>query len=201
MKKLDWFHHSSIQIGDKAYYIIKDTDIILDQQPKHHTRQNVSNGGQACTGLTNGFTDARNGSKATGGEEEEDSCINGTEMAAGKDQDEKKPGNSQSKVITNIEEIENLEEYEELDDDDESDQASATSGHSNASSSSLRRKKPAHRGPTLKTQLMKKVRGRKARQKMILPERELKSGEKVPVEVCYTFSRVNVMWQVSLIFS
>lgn len=189
MQKLDWFHHSSIQIGDKCYYTIKESNVVLNSQPKYHNPPNLPNGGDACkNNLVNGFTpnsmkkakDGNHVNESTVTPDANDQCV---------------PDVSDNVCVTSIEEIENLEEYEELEDEEESDKASA-SGHSNASSSSLRRKRAFQHGPALKTRLMKRVRGRKARQKLILPERELKPGEKIPVEVCYTFSLVNVVWQV-----
>ncbi|CAI9728364.1 Hypothetical predicted protein [Octopus vulgaris] len=188
MQKLDWFHHSSIQIGDKCYYTITESDVVLKSQPKYHNPPDLQNGGDACkNSLVNGFTpnnmkkikDRSHENESTVTPDANDQCV---------------PEVIDNVCVTSIDEIENLEEYEELEDEEESDKASA-SGQSNASSSSLRRKRAFQHGPALKTRLMKRVRGRKARQKLILPERELKPGEKIPVEVCYTFSLVNVVWQ------
>ncbi|GAB1603350.1 (E3-independent) E2 ubiquitin-conjugating enzyme UBE2O-like [Argonauta hians] len=188
MKKLDWFHHSSIQIGDKCYYTIKERDEILNSQPKSHNPPDTLNGKDSNKNLVNGYMQscARKLAKEV--------HVNISESDSPSSADDQCVPEMPDVGVTSIDEVENLDEYEEVDDEDESDKASA-SGHSNTSSSSLRRKRSAQHGPALKTRLMKRVRGRKARQKLILPERVLKAGEKVPVEVCYTFSLVNVVWQ------
>ena len=85
------------------------------------------------------------------------------------------------------------DEYEDEEDYD-SDVASVGSGHSGSAPSTPKKKS---KGPILKTRLHK-YKGKKSKAKKLpFLNRVFKIGEKVPVEVIYTFSNVEVMWQVS----
>ncbi|ESP03798.1 hypothetical protein LOTGIDRAFT_156359 [Lottia gigantea] len=84
------------------------------------------------------------------------------------------------------------DEYED-DDSDESDAGSVNSGSSQGSASG--KKKKGRKKPSLQLKMLRGRRGRRPRMKFNLPERKLTAGEKVPVEICYTVSKANVMWQ------
>ena len=79
--------------------------------------------------------------------------------------------------------------------------ASARSNASQSSTSSLNTKKKKAKGPGLQTRLMKKKKLKKtrARRDSGRHPRELRVGDRVPVEIIYTFSIIEVMWQVGTI--
>ena len=91
-------------------------------------------------------------------------------------------------------------EYEDEGDDEyQSDTASVGSTHSSASNSSRKKKKfkRKHVSVRMPMKSVKKKKERRAKRALERRRRyEIQPGECVPVEICYTESLVEVMWQV-----
>ncbi|XP_048248264.1 (E3-independent) E2 ubiquitin-conjugating enzyme-like [Haliotis rufescens] len=186
LRPLDWFAHCSVQIGDKAYYTIKDTDTLETSPPKRMfvppviSKMSPKEVDECCTEKV--FK-----AKSGDAEKSEDSVDKAEEADPAAEQEAVEP-------VTNGEVTENDEDYEDVVDDDGSDAGSQASGHSN-SASGAKKKKTSRKGPHLATKSLKKVRGRRAKQKLLLPQRVVNIGDKVAVEICYTYTMASVVWQ------
>ncbi|XP_050394975.2 (E3-independent) E2 ubiquitin-conjugating enzyme UBE2O [Patella vulgata] len=173
--QLDWFCHCSVQIGDRAYYVIKECDKIETTPPKESVvPDGLTKLGDQISETLKDKEHVENGENKTEGSLL-DAVLNGVDGEDGGDDGD--------------------DEYEDI--DEESDDSDASSVHSGSShgSSAGRKKKKSRKKPTLQLKMMKKNKGRRPRMKFNLPERSLAVGEKVPVEICYTLSKANVMWQ------
>ncbi|ESP03792.1 hypothetical protein LOTGIDRAFT_156353 [Lottia gigantea] len=173
MSQMDWFYNCSVQIGDRAYYVIQDTDTIETHPPKKQVvPEIISKLGTKTEGLVKVKTEKKKSKDSKGGGD----GVN-------------ENGNDDN---TDDDDYDDDDEYED-DDSDESDAGSVNSGSSQGSASG--KKKKGRKKPSLQLKMLRGRRGRRPRMKFNLPERKLTAGEKVPVEICYTVSKANVMWQ------
>ncbi|KAL5018693.1 hypothetical protein ScPMuIL_004415 [Solemya velum] len=176
MKTLHTFEHCSLQIGDKGFYVIKDTDFLSDISPKQYCppyqSQNPSGAGEA--NQLSGSKDLKNNPE------------NDTELVK-TDSSENTPNNCKE----NGDLDESSDDYEDVETDEHSDAGSINSDHS--SLDGTHKKRQNRKGPILQTRLRKKFKG-KGTKKPIVPKL-FNPNEKVPVEIYYTFSKISVMWQ------
>ena len=197
MKIMDSFRHCHHQIGDKGYYIVKETDTILrSMSPRQHYTpdivQKMSSDNITVIGTNkDGFVIARRGTDKEESKKSEASngpVENGTESGATKD----------SQVVdNNADENDGDDEFdgdiEEEGDDNDDSNVTHTSSHG----SHVVRNKNRKRSFLKSLKSSKKLRSRQPKKKLKLPEKIVNPGDKIPVEIWYTFSTCGVMWQVS----
>lgn len=208
MRKLDCFEPCSVQLGDKAYYTLRPSDLVVPVKLK-----------KSQSPLDVILGDKGDGASVTEGDEE--GSIAAPEQVAVTLEDIKKPPLSptlkdtlpmdvskQGLVLNGVAEqaqhngqdaVEDGDaddsEYEDEDEcfSDTGSSASARSNTSQNSNSSHKKKK----GKGLQTKLLKKKKLRKARSRYNGGRgREMRPGDRIPVEIIFTFSSIEVMWQV-----
>lgn len=267
LKKLDCFESCSVQVGDKAYYTIKNTDLIrvfsghkntdksllhrlltdmetLPEDKGEHThydltiknykneqeRPNQAECGNRSEAKISNIPCSDDGKceKVNNLQGENDKskfnmdCVSeavqkvelnhvakdtGTKdevakdnQIVGKDNHEVAKNNHEIAKDNHMDEdveIEDGEDDSEYEDEEGSvsDAGSSCSGHSSTSntSPSLRRR---HKKATLPIYLVRRKRQRRTRKPDTGFQQNLKPGDRVAVEVIYTLSLVDVMWQV-----
>ena len=195
MKIMDCFKHCHHQIGDKGYYVVKETDTMLrNMSPRQHytpdiiqkmSKDNITVIGTGKDGLVVAFK----GTEKEDGKTNEASKVpveNGLDNATAEG----------SCIVDNDEENDGDDEFEDGDGVDGGSDNS--SDHSGGNSSPVMRRKTRKR-PCLKgLKSLRKMRGKQAKKKLKPPERVVNPGDKVPVEIWYTFSSCDVMWQVMI---
>ena len=193
MRRLDCFEFCHRQIGDKGYYTIKDTDALVPNlSPRRYATPDIlgkiikENGvilGANSNGLVVLRQDSLDSNKSSEisdkGNCDTASC-DGSNIHVNGDTD-----------ITNGTEFTDKPEGVE----DESDNVSDLSDtdHSQVVTSE-------HKASTKKSSLMrikKKRRAIQAKKKHKKHQLEHKPGDTVPVEIFYTFSKCDIMWQVN----
>ncbi|XP_052265648.1 (E3-independent) E2 ubiquitin-conjugating enzyme-like isoform X2 [Dreissena polymorpha] len=194
LRKLDCFEFCHVQIGDKAYYKVKETDTILFKIPpkKHITpdileivaKENVIIIGTRENGLIVKQRGLKKRASQETGQRVGDNAEND-----GKAIDEI---NGKNDEVAD-DEYEEVESGEESSEDSELDGTSlrGQTGH-NTSATRGRRRNPRAHGH-LKTR-SRRIKAKDA-MKMKKKKMEVQPDDVVPVEVCYTFSRCDVMWQ------
>ncbi|XP_052766906.1 (E3-independent) E2 ubiquitin-conjugating enzyme UBE2O-like [Mya arenaria] len=220
LRKLDCFGFCHHQIGDKAYYTVKENDTILHKMsPRKHVTPDIIEikakenvivlGTKSDTiivkqrGVENRASDsANNQSKGN----LKDSLVrkdaanemldipNG-DIGNGAVEDTEAVQNTNDDGANADDEFEDVEDKGSESEGEESDASSANSSHG----SLVPRKRKPHglsrsmcHGRIKKEKRMKKVKKKKV-------EREVKPGDKVAVEIWYTFSTCDVMWQDSTV--
>ena len=233
LKKLDCFEACSVQIGDKAFYTIKNIDVIetvaksspsplhtimkksenvqdLEADQQKQQEQNAKNSAQSESAkgaepsetIQDGSEAAEAGPGANGVEPAKVEAESGAEPSATA-AIESRDDSAGAVNGSGPAEVETLVNGVDVDSDNDdsaalSDTASTASNISSASASSVSSlKKKGKSGAVLQTKLMKKKRLRRARKKPSQRSRpEAQAGDRVPVEVMYTSTMVEVMWQV-----
>ncbi len=207
LKKLDCFEACSIQIGDKAFYRLKSTDIVSSVPAKssrnliHQVMHDLDMLPQEakCVDIIN--TEAEENAKNLQNIPEV-----GTETDNVDTQDVKVE--SQNGLVNDDEEAVSMVTDEHIDAEDEDSDfedeedaclsdACSTASNASVSSTSSQKKKKSKKGPILQTKLMRKKKLKRAKRREGRRHRELQAGDRIPVEIVYTFSSVEVMWQVS----
>lgn len=89
------------------------------------------------------------------------------------------------------------DEFEDLEDDG-SDTGSESDSVKSGPGSPVLRKKNRKRTSVL-SHGFKRVRGKKAKKRAHHTEKVVKPGDRVPIEIWYTFSTCSVMWQVNFL--
>lgn len=198
MRKLDCFEFCHLQIGDQAYYTVQDSDTILHKMsPRNNVtpdvielaaKENVIVLGTRPDGFIVkqrgvekrvGEKDISKINKAQGVEEGKDNCdTNGKENSDDGDSAD--------------------DEYEDVEDEfsDKEESDGESSSHSRHDSPNPRQKKRISSYHKRKNNTKKGRKGKSRR-----AEREVKPGERVPVEIWYTFTYCDIMWQVNNICS
>ena len=194
---MDCFQHCHHQLGDKGYYSVKETDTVLrGMSPRQHytpdiiqklTSDNISVIGTRKDGYviaTKGMSkDDNKLAEASNGPVE-----NGIEANS----------RAESQIIDNVDDNDGDDELEDVDDDDDDDDEDDKNNSANTGShgSPAIRSRNRKRAFLKSGKSLKKLRGRMPKKKLKLPERIVNPGDKVPVEIFYTFSTCRVMWQV-----
>ena len=194
---MDCFEPCSVQIGDKAFYTIKSTDKILTVSTKgkktvlHHLLKDDAISEENSNNMTETDMNAINTAEAEHGdnpsEDVDYSKMNG-EASPMETQTELGAGDNPPEA--------NQEEEEEWEDDSEGEGGDSDAGSTASSSHSNSSHKKAKKGGVLKTKLLKSKKLKRSRRtngggKMPV------AGETIPVEIIFTESRIDVMWQVS----
>ena len=170
LHSLNWFEHCSVQIGDKVQYVLPDTSVLVPVPPRQHAKPlHVDETVEL--------------SPNDRGQPENPDPVPSAEAVC----DPVAKPDTDCKC--------NDDGYEDTD-DTSSDSSEAGSLGSNRSEGGTRKRKNAKKGPHLATMSMKKVKGRRAKKKFNFPERVLQAGDTVTVEICYTFSKASIRWQV-----
>ncbi|ELU16979.1 hypothetical protein CAPTEDRAFT_224111 [Capitella teleta] len=185
LKKLDCFKSSSTQIGEKAFYTIRPHDNILAVHPK---------GKQSLVSyilqsdLLQCKEQQMNMRNQLAKEEDEEE---------GEEEEEEREGEGQKEeeaVVDNEE-----EEKEEEEADDEGDAYSSDSSEGDGGGAKKKRsvrKHHHHAGGSVQTRrLHKKRRQRLNRKRTRVEPHQGRVGETLPVEVIYTASAADIMWQ------
>ena len=229
MKKLDCFEPCSVQLGDKAFYTILATDVIEmvkvkggrsllhyiikpkgsdHKQEDENTKNAAAGDSQSIEHDPNNHSDLQPPTES-GGTDQWSASLNidvklsqPTENGLSAEAEINGDIIGESVPVRESADGEDSE-YEDEDEDYLSDGGSTASGRSNTSQSSASSaKKKKSKGPALQTKLLKKKRLRKARGKREHTLRKvLQEGARVPVEIIYTFSKIEVMWQVKNYFN
>ena len=200
LKVMDCFKHCHHQIGDKGYYIVKETDTVLKgMSPRQHytpdviqkltSDNNITIIGTRKDGFVIAKKEAKKLSEASNGPVE-----NGVETNAG----------AESQIVdNNVDDNDGDDESEDVDDDDDEDgneEDRNNSANNGSHGSPAVRNRNRKRAFLKSGKSLKKLRGRLPKKKLKLPERVLNPGDKVPIEIFYTFSSCRVMWQVNFQF-
>lgn len=196
---MDCFQHCHHQLGDKGYYVVKETDTVLrSASPRQHYTpdiiQKMSSDNLTVIGTCkDGFVIARRG------KEKEDTEKNEASNESVKNEDDSIPEKESLIVDNATEENDGDDELDEGDDDDEDhdDHTENNLEHSGSHSSQSFRTRNRKRVFLKGGKTLKKLRGRQPKKRLKLPERMVNPGDKVPVEIWYTFSTCRVMWQVT----
>ncbi|WAQ97250.1 UBE2O-like protein [Mya arenaria] len=220
LRKLDCFGFCHHQIGDKAYYTVKENDTILHKMsPRKHVTPDIIEikakenvivlGTKSDTiivkqrGVENRASDSAN-NKSKGNLKDslvrKDAAnemldIPNGDIGNGAVEDTEAVQNTNDDGANADDEFEDVEDEGSESEGEESDASSANSSHG----SLVPRKRKPHglsrsmcHGRIKKEKRMKKVKKKKV-------EREVKPGDKVAVEIWYTFSTCDVMWQDSTV--
>ena len=203
MKKLDCFESCSVQIGDKDFYKIRENDVILDvPQGKKNVlhfilEKNKTNAQNTSTKELNAKNSATN----------EENFKNAAQaMADDKvplDGSEEKTENKAQTPESPVKAVEGDDSDYEDEEDSASDAESTASAKSNTSNSSASKtkiivKKTGVGNSSLQNKLMRKKKYKKQRRKVKKAPKQYKPGDQVAVEIIYTFSTIDVMWQVRM---
>ena len=212
LKKLDFFEASSVQIGDKAFYVLKPSETVVDIT----ARNNRTLMAQIQEYLKNGLNSVTNNF-------EHDSCeplniANARDMSAticdeNSNKDERASDDVGEININNkgdgdhVNEVKGAcqnnaansgSEYEYEADASQSDAGSTASSHSSLSNPS--KKKKCKKGLHTQSKLWKMHKVKKTKKKTKTAAMEdhlcLEPGNTLPVEILSTMSFVEVMWQV-----
>ncbi|XP_076170493.1 (E3-independent) E2 ubiquitin-conjugating enzyme UBE2O [Ptiloglossa arizonensis] len=192
LKLLNVFDPSTVQVGDRNFYVIKDDENVITREqwrkhqrdifqvPKHSpkkTRPNIS--------VTKPPEDKK--------KEKDKDKIN--EQQALEDSTQNNINNLQNVTSNNIlmppaqtQTTESSDDWDTEDTGSQSDSASVSSGCSSMSSMGKKKK-----GPALMTKVLKKKKLCKAKKKV--PPIPLIPGTKVVVETLSTNTKANVVWQ------
>lgn len=205
-----------MQIGDKGYYTIKESDILLHKiSPRKHitpdivelkAKENVIVIGTSADGIHV----KQRGSDKTKCEKDKTKCEKEKNAKNSADGGKEVTDGPDEKVDLNIEESnkENIidekgtaadDEFEDLEDDGSDTGSESDSVKSGPGSPALRKKN--RKRTSVLSHGFKRVRGKKAKKRAHHTEREVKPGDRVPIEIWYTFSTCSVMWQVKVLFS
>ena len=200
---MDCFESCSVQIGDKDFYTIRENDVILDvpqgkKNALHYAlEKNKTNAQNTSTKDLNAINNAAN----------EENSKNADEAVAS---DKVSPDGSEEKSDTKAQTPESPVKTAEGDDSDYEDEedsasdaestASAKSNTSNSSASKTKIivKKTGVGSSSLQSKLMRKKKYKKQRRKVKKTPKQFKPGDRVAVEIVYTFSTIDVMWQVCM---
>ena len=196
---MDCFKHCHHQIGDKGYYIVKETDTVLKgMSPRQHytpdviqkmtNENNITIIGTRKDGFVIAKKESNKSSEASNGPVVE----NGTEAYAG----------AESRIVdNNVDDNDGDDESEDDEDDNDGSDEDKNNSANNASHSSpaINRNRNRKRAFLKSGKSLKKLRGRLPKKKLKMPERTINPGDKVPIEIFYTFSSCRVMWQVNVL--
>ncbi|KAL4240344.1 E2/E3 hybrid ubiquitin-protein ligase ube2o [Mactra antiquata] len=204
VRRLDCFEYCHTQIGDKGFYVVKENDVVLHNiSPRKHitpdilelqAKENVIVLGTSADGIVvkqRGVSErkAENVSKTVSQEpDNHENQQNGEVSVADSDKNED--------IVKDIDADDDDgdiadDEFQDVEDDgsdSDSDTASIPSGAGSPAPNRRVRKRPCLHG-------VHRLKGKRARKKARQREREVKPGNKVPVEIAYTFSTCDVMWQ------
>ena len=194
---MDCFKHCHHQIGDKGYYVVKETDTVLKGlSPRQHytpdviqkmtNENNITIIGTRKDGFVIAKKEINKSSEASNGPVE-----NGTEAYAG----------AESRIVDNVDDNDGDDESEDDEDDNDGSDEDKNNSANNASHSSpaINRNRNRKRAFLKSGKSLKKLRGRLPKKKLKMPERTINPGDKVPIEIFYTFSSCRVMWQVNVL--
>ena len=212
---MDGFQHCHNQIGDKGYYVVKETDTVLkNMSPRQHytpdivqkrSKDNITVIGTSKGGLVLAVKDKGNDEGNKENEAPVQNGIDNEQEIGATDKENMVPvenglDNAESNasyIVDNDEENYGDDEFEDVDvDGGDSDNSSNNAG---GVSSPAGRRKMRKRSNLKCLKTLKRSRGKQARKKLKPPERVVKAGDKVPVEIWYTFSSCGVVWQVTFI--
>ncbi|XP_066592448.1 (E3-independent) E2 ubiquitin-conjugating enzyme UBE2O [Prorops nasuta] len=192
LKLLNVFEPSTLQVGDRNFYVIKDNENIITREqwrkqqrdmfqvPKcspRKSRPNMNTTKLADDKKKKTNKDKLNENKTL--EQNAQNNIHSTQTATS--------NNTLMPPIPN-QHTESSDEWETEDTGSQSDTTSISSGCSSMSSMSKKKK-----GPALMTKVLKKKKLCKAKQKV--PPTPLIPGKKVVVETLSTITKANVVWQ------
>ncbi|XP_069123248.1 (E3-independent) E2 ubiquitin-conjugating enzyme-like [Argopecten irradians] len=179
---LEGFTHCGVQIGDKKKYVIKATDTMTDVSPKGNlvpdivTRKNVLTFKE---GINPVFSPVQALSISS------PDCSKSEQTLFSALNEEKEDSKNST------DDIDNSDDYESMDDDEEEDEANESKKKGNVVVDG----KTGSR--TKKSKAKKKGEKSKSRQLAKFDDISIPCdpGSQVAVEVCYTFSTANIMWQ------
>ena len=198
MRKLDCFEFCHLQIGDKAYYTVKDSDAVLHKMSPHkHVTPDIVELTAKDNVIVIGTKSDTLVVKKRGVEKIEGESNTGTPdkgdnpKTFDKDNSEKDSDTEKAEDESGDDEFEDVEG--ELSDKEESDREDCDSPVRQSGPTPKTCKKSENYHPSCKKKGSRR-KGRKRNTKKT--EREVKPGDKVPVEICYTFSCCDIMWQV-----
>ena len=191
-----------MQIGDKGYYTIKETDTLLHKiSPRKHVtpdiiqlkaKENILVIGTSADGI---HVTRRGSVKQAAAKDVKEQNEKNKKDNNNKENCETNEGDT--KVNGNIDKEdkgpEGDDEFEDMEDSG-SDSSSENENDSGPGSPAAQRRLRINQYG--KVRALRKARGKKSKKKAHHMERTVKPGEKVPIEIWYTFSTCNIMWQV-----
>lgn len=202
MRRLDCFEYCHSQIGDKGFYTVKESDTVLHNiSPRKHitpdvlelqAKENVIVLGTSADGIVvkqRGVSERKIESANSQDNNEQDSVTNKeSNDATVANSHENNPNDDDGGDVAD-------DEFQDVEDDESDSGSEGASLPSGAGSPTPNRK--VRKRPCLSGYGIRRMRGKKARKRAHQHDREVKPGLKVPVEIAYTFSKCDVMWQVS----
>ena len=201
LKKLDCFESCSVQIGDKDFYTVQENDIIVDlpqgkKNAIHHILDKLKLNAQNIT--TKDSNSANKNSKEDSSRSREEG-VSSDKVSS--DASEEKSENNTVTPESPVKTVDGDDSDYEDEEDSASDAESTASAKSNTSNSSASKtkiivKKTGTGVTSLQNKLMRKKKYKKQRRKVKKTPKQYKPGERVAVEIIYTFSTIDVMWQV-----
>ncbi|XP_033737834.1 (E3-independent) E2 ubiquitin-conjugating enzyme UBE2O-like [Pecten maximus] len=192
---LEGFTHCGVQIGDKKKYVIKATDMMTDIPPKGNLVPDIVTRNNILTfkdGINPVFTPVKSlsiSSPDCSKSSTKESLVN----LVSQENDESKNSTEPSSDKDDIDIL--SDEYESMDDED--DEADETEKKKNDISEDGKPGSTVKEVGTKKSKVKK--RGEKSKSKPLAKFEDItipcEPGSQVAVEVCYTFSTANIMWQ------
>ncbi|GAB6031161.1 hypothetical protein CHUAL_007964 [Chamberlinius hualienensis] len=171
VKMLNVYEPCTLQIGDRNYYTVKDSDIIFTKEDwRRMQRESLFN--------TNSLNEHK--------------LRNGQILMKSKEVTTLKEENRCSTPLNDLIEKENCNDSEFDDIDEDSNISDAASISSQSSVSSIKKVKNR---PTLVTKVLKNKKLKRARRRITLDVISIKAGDLVVVEALSTASEVEVVWQ------
>ncbi|KAK7113797.1 (E3-independent) E2 ubiquitin-conjugating enzyme-like [Littorina saxatilis] len=223
LQLVDWFEHCTVKLGDKMYYTVREEDVLETQLPKHRCAPNCVQQAseQRLAEVTHRTEDLyhqrfdesnkhrRRGSKkgVTSSASASSSSATATTTSASTASVATTPDNTA--IATETPEHEVLprpdvgagdveagadadDEYEDIDEGKDAGSGSDAGSVSSSASGAKRRKRDKGVGMSIKSL---RNASRHARRPRPVAEIKTAPGSRVATEVCYTFSRIKVMWQ------
>ncbi|KAK3607162.1 hypothetical protein CHS0354_004422 [Potamilus streckersoni] len=175
MKMLDCFEHCSVQIGDKVIYTVKETDELSKVKPGKNLPPDVLQTA-ACTVIK---AKSKSSSKSN------------IRAKLKVDESLETQSTAYDDFCEDANQSDEADLYEDIDEYDSDDSLS----HSGTKSPFVQRKTSRRKRGHFSTKNMKKVKGKKAKKKYKPVDKIIKPGDKVAVDICYTFTTATVVWQ------
>ncbi|KAL3877586.1 hypothetical protein ACJMK2_035282 [Sinanodonta woodiana] len=191
MKMLDCFEHCSVQIGDKVFYTVKETDELCKVEPRKSLPPDVLQTA-ACAPLeAKTKSSSKSNSKTKLKVDESSETQSNVKNDSCEDVSEGVSEDVSEGVSEDVSQPDEADQYEDIDELDSDDNVS----HSGTKSPFIQRKTSRRKRGHFSTKNMKKVKGKKAKKKSKPVDKVIKPGDKVAVEICYTFTTATVVWQ------
>ncbi|XP_076068516.1 (E3-independent) E2 ubiquitin-conjugating enzyme UBE2O isoform X2 [Oratosquilla oratoria] len=193
VRMLNVFEPCTLQLGDRNYYTLKETDVILtrDNWRKLKTSQLMEDTTNPCPLRPR---PSKNKSKLKGAcrsrSQLKQSSIEKDGASACADADENGDKDGDTEDGKDCMDVNDSDGFIDVDTDDCSDTASISSGASTGSQGRRNRK-----GPALMTKMLKKRKLKRAKRKSISEPKPIKPGDQLVVETLMTSSRADVVWQ------